>query len=158
MRRSSNEKVLPELKQAFAQGGPRAALAYLNSLTDHRFTSLYRFDDEVLRNVTFYDRERPDVDRCEDLPVMASYCVFVRDSGAKFMTQEARGDQRLNNHPKQNTVQSYCGVPLLSNDGTMFGTICHFDFKPGRIADLDVELLEYMATILRSEDDPGAKS
>ncbi|MEO6035404.1 MAG: hypothetical protein ABIQ35_09135 [Verrucomicrobiota bacterium] len=32
----------------------------------------------------------------------------------------------------------------------MFGTICHFDCKPGRIADLDVELLEYMAALLRS--------
>ncbi|MEO7677326.1 MAG: hypothetical protein ABIV39_11250 [Verrucomicrobiota bacterium] len=38
----------------------------------------------------------------------------------------------------------------LDRDEKMFGTICHFDCKPGRIADLDVELLEYMAALLRS--------
>ncbi|MDZ4815732.1 MAG: hypothetical protein SGI71_05650, partial [Verrucomicrobiota bacterium] len=33
----------------------------------------------------------------------------------------------------------------------LFGTICHFDFKPGRIDDLDVELLEYMASLAQSQ-------
>lgn len=149
MTRTSNESVLPELKEVFANGGPRAAIAFLNSLTAHRFTSLYRFDGEMLRNITFYDRERPDSDSCEDIPVMASYCVFVRDSGAMFTTVEAQHDDRVRNHPKQSTVQAYCGVPLLNREGKLFGTICHFDFKPRRIADLDVELLEYMARLLQ---------
>lgn len=148
MNRTSNKKVIPELKVVFAKGGPRAAIAFLNSLTSHRFTSLYRFDGEMLRNAIFYDRENPELDHCEDIPVLASFCVFVRDSGATFKTRDARHDVRLNNHPKQNTIQSYCGVPLLNPQGKMFGTICHFDFKPGHIEDLDVELLEYMATLL----------
>ncbi len=151
MTRNSNESALPKLKIVFASGGPRAAIAFLNSLTDHRFTSLYRFDGETLRNITFYDREHPDLEICEDIPVMASYCVFVRDSGRMFMTAEAQNDDRVQNHPKQRTVQSYCGVPLLDRAGKLFGTICHFDFKPRRIADLDVELLEYMATLLQTQ-------
>ena len=142
------------MKEAFAKGGPRAALAFLNSLTSHRFTSLYLFDEEMLLNVVFYDREHPELTRSEDIPVMASYCIFVRDSKAPFMTEEARTDERVNNHPKQETLQSYCGVPLFSRDGKMFGTICHFDFEPGRVSDLDVELLEYMAILLGSHYDP----
>lgn len=151
MNRNSNEQVLPELKKVFAEAGPRAAIAFLNSLTGHRFTSLYRFDGGMLRNITFYDRENPDIGNCEDIPVMASYCVFVRDSGAKFMIAEAQYDDRVKGHPKQSTVQSYCGVPLLNREGKLFGTICHFDFKPGRIADLDIELLEYMGTLLQAQ-------
>ncbi len=105
----------------------------------------------MLRNAIFYDRENPELDSCEDIPVLASYCVFVRDSGAPFLTKNARHDVRLDNHLKQNTVQSYCGVPLINREGHMFGTICHFDFKPGRIDDLDVELLEYMASLAQSQ-------
>ncbi|HEX8373388.1 MAG TPA: GAF domain-containing protein [Chthoniobacterales bacterium] len=154
--RDSNANVLPQLKQAFDKGGPRDALIFLNSLTNHRFTSLYRFDDEMLRNVVFYDSEHPDLEQCDDIPVLASYCVFVRDSGATFMTLDTQCDERVSHHPKRNSVQSYCGVPLLDVDGKMFGTICHFDFKPGRIENLDVELLEYMAELFRSKGEPLA--
>jgi GAF domain-containing protein len=67
------------------------------------------------------------------------------------MVQDAERDERVRNHPKQATVRSYCGVPLLDRNGKMFGSICHFDFKPGRISDRDVELLEYMARLLQDQ-------
>jgi len=147
----SNKSALNELKYVFSTKGTRCAIAYLNSLTDHRFTSLYRFDGDTLRSVIFYDRQHPEMLTCEDIPVMASYCVFVRDSGAMFTTHEATRDVRLANHPKQHIVQAYCGVPLLDQNGKMFGTICHFDFQPRSTADVDVELLEYMAHLLQNE-------
>ena len=151
MNRNSNDKALFDLKAAFTRDGVRGALAFLNSLTPHRFTSLYRFDGPTLRNITFFDRENPNVETCDDIPVEASYCVFVRDLSANFVVQDAGRDERVRNHPKQSTVQCYCGVPLLDRAGKMFGSICHFDFKPGRISDRDVELLEYMARLLQNE-------
>lgn len=147
---------LIELRAAYSRKGVRGALEYLNSRTEQRFTSLYRFDGETLRNITFYDREQPGVESCEDIPVMASYCVFVRDSGTMFMTGDAEHDARTTNHPKSRTLQSYCGVPLLDRDGKMFGTICHFDFKPGRINETDVALMEAMAHLLQLELPPAA--
>lgn len=149
MNRNSNDEAVLGLKAAFNNGGVRGAVAFLNSLTPHRFTSLYRFDGPTLRNITFFDRENPDTESCEDIPVEASYCVFVRNLSMRFMVQNAEHDERVRNHPKQATVQCYCGVPLLDRYGKMFGTICHFDFKPGRIDDLDVELMEYMARLLQ---------
>ncbi len=151
MNRNSNDEALLKLKNAFNHGGVRGALAFLNSLTPHRFTSLYRFDGPTLRNITFYDRENPKVETCDDIPVEASYCVFVRDLSESFMVQDAERDERVRNHPKQAMVRSYCGVPLLDRNGKMFGSICHFDFKPGRISDRDVELLEYMARLLQNQ-------
>ncbi|MEO8435850.1 MAG: GAF domain-containing protein [Pyrinomonadaceae bacterium] len=151
MNRNSNDEALLKLKAAFANGGVRGAVAFLNSLTHHRFTSLYRFDGPTLRNITFFDRENPTVDSCEDIPVEASYCVFVRDTSARFTVRDAGRDERVKNHPKRDVVQSYCGVPLLDRNGKMFGSICHFDFKPGPVSDLDVELLEYMARLLQQE-------
>ena len=149
MNRSSKDEAVTELMAAYTDGGLRAAIAFLNSLTDHRFTSVYRFDGGTLRNITFFDRENPSLERCEDIPVEASYCVFVRDLATSFVVQDSEGDERVRDHAKRTTVQSYCGVPLLDRDGKMFGSICHFDLKPGRVDDRDVELLEYMARLLQ---------
>ncbi len=142
---------LLELKTSFTRGGARLAVAFLNSRTRHRFTSLYRFDGETLRNITFYDRENPTVESCEDIPIEASYCVFVRDTSKKFLVEDAASDTRVKDHPKKATLRFYCGVPLLDRDGKMFGSICHFDLEPGRIAEGEVELLEYMAGLLQEQ-------
>ena len=146
------------LRDALTAGGPRAALAYLNSRTPHRFTAMYRFDDETLRNQEFYDALNPAQDRTDDIPVMASYCVFVRDLGDTFSTGHAAHDDRLGAHPKRRVLQAYCGVPLRDEEGTMFGTICHFDFDPMPMAASEVELMESVAPMLRRVlgDPPGA--
>ena len=109
--RESNATVIPRLKKAYSEEGCRSALALLNSLCGLRFTSLYRFTGETLRNITFYDREYPEVNTCDDIPVLASYCVFVRDSGAPFKTENAKSDERAANHPKQETIQTRSGFP-----------------------------------------------
>ena len=138
-----------QLRTVLAEEGTRAALAYLNSLTSQRFTSLYRFDGELLSNVTFYDREAPEAESCDTIPVLASYCVFVRDTAARFATSAALADRRLDGHPKQAQVQSYCGVPLRDREGRMFGSVCHFDLGPGSVTELDVSLMEHLANLLQ---------
>ena len=145
----SYEAAREQLRTVLATEGARAALAFLNSLTSQRFTSLYRFDGEQLRNVTFYDREAPEVESCDTIPVLASYCVFVRDSGTRFATTAALEDRRLDGHPKQAQVQSYCGVPLRDREGRMFGSVCHFDFSPGAVSERDVSLMEDLANMLQ---------
>jgi hypothetical protein len=101
MKRDSNKHTL---KAVLTSGNVRAAIAYLNSLTAYRFTSLYRFDVGTLRNVTFFDRENPGTTKCEDIPVEASYCVFVRDLNATFLLQDAEHDDRVRAHPKRATI------------------------------------------------------
>jgi GAF domain-containing protein len=136
------------LKSVLAQDGIRAALAFLNGLTPHRFTALFRFDDKILRNVCFYDSEQPDIQGCADIPVTDSYCVFVRDEGRVFTVIASLSDDRVSRHSKRVEVQSYCGVPLLDENGRMFGSICHFDFRPMSISDENVALMEKIAPLL----------
>ena len=111
-------------------------------MTEHRFTALYRFDKDSLHNLYFFDRENPAQTSTPDIPVMASYCVFVRNSGHVFSTPDALQDERVRGHPKRHEVQSYVGVPLLDQDGKMFGSVCHFDIRPVAISDESVHLLE----------------
>jgi GAF domain-containing protein len=137
------------LRTILDNGDVRAAVIYLNSLTDHRFTSIYRFDNSELRNLYFYDRENPEQHSTPDIPVMASYCVFVRSQRDTFTISNASSDERLDGHPKQQSVQSYCGVPLMDVDGRMYGTICHFDLRTIPISASTVELMESVSRFLR---------
>ena len=128
-------------------GGVRLALLYLNSRTPHRFTAIFRFEEGTLRNLHLIDRLDPKVERCPDLPVLESYCLFVRDSGCTFLTEDALHDTRVEGHPKQRVVQSYCGVPLFDGDD-LFGTICHFDYRSIPFSKEDVWVLEEIAPML----------
>jgi hypothetical protein len=113
MNRISNAEALSKLKTILSQDGTRAAVIFLNELTKHRFTALYRFDGDILHNLYFYDCENPEAHSSPDIPVMASYCVFVRDSGAHFETQDSLRDDRVHNHPKRQVVQSSTAACLF---------------------------------------------
>ena len=136
------------LRSLLKAGDVRAALIYLNALTDYRFTALYRFDRDALVNRHFVDRQNPDVLQTGEIPVPASYCVFIRDTAAAFRLADAFEDARVAGHPKKQLIRSYCGVPLTDENGTMFGSVCHFDFEPHALKDSDVELLESIAPLL----------
>ena len=151
MRRNSNEQALAELRVILRRDGVRPALVYLNGLTEHRFSALYQFDGETLRNLYFCDREYPDVESTDEIPVTASYCVFLRESGVLFHTSDAMRDDRVRSHPKREQIQSYCGVPVVDARGKLFGSICHFDLEPRIIRDEDVDLMESVARLLRDE-------
>ncbi|MCC6426527.1 MAG: GAF domain-containing protein [Phycisphaerales bacterium] len=137
-----------ELKAIYLSSGVRAALGFLNGLTSHRFTALYRFDDQMLTNLYFFDRHDPSATSSPQIPVLASYCVFVRSSSQMFRTVDALRDERVADHPKRQQIQSYCGVPLCDESGRVFGTICHFDFDPMGISDAIVALMEFMGALL----------
>jgi GAF domain-containing protein len=136
------------LRKVISQSGVRAGLEFLNKLTNHRFTALYRFDGEMLKNIFLFDRENPHQESTAEIPVLASYCVFVRDSGASFCVENSVTDARTVNHPKKLKIKSYCGVPLLDQFGKMFGTICHFDVNPRGTSVDNVALMEDFASLI----------
>lgn len=138
-----------ERVRALLDGGDlRGAVILLNSLAPHRFTSLFRFDGDMLRTVVFFDRDNPTQAVVDDIPVAASYCVFVREGGSTFTVPDAACDPRVDGHPKQSVFRSYCGVPLIDAAGRMHGTVCHFDFDPHPDDIRTVDLLESVAPFL----------
>lgn len=145
---------LAEIRHLLNQGRVRDALALMNSLTEHRFTALYRFDRETLRNRYFYDRSNPAVESTDDIPILASYCVYVRDTNRMFETTHAREDERTAGHEKREKLQAYCGVPLVDEAGRSFGSVCHFDFDPRAISPENLELMEAFAGLLGRAEAP----
>lgn len=145
---SSINANLQEMKALRDSAGVRSVLIYLNERTSHRFTAMFRFVGPKLNSVCFYDRDCPEIESCQETPISASYCVFVRDMGQTFTTIDSLSDQRVSSHPKRLEIRSYVGVPLIDVSGDMFGTICHFDTLPCSIDDRSVELMEALGSIL----------
>jgi GAF domain-containing protein len=75
-----------------------------------------------LRNLHLIDRDNPKIERCPDLPVLDSYCLYVRNTAKLFVMDDSLQDDRVLGHPKQQVVQSYYGIPLMDENG---GVVWH---------------------------------
>lgn len=112
------------------EGGLHAAMKWLNSQVPYRFTAIFAFEGDMLRNICLVDKENADVTECADQPILNSYCTYIHRSGERFRVDDARRDERVADHPKRYSYQCYYGIPLVATDGKMLGTVCHFDVNP----------------------------
>jgi GAF domain-containing protein len=138
-------------KTLLEEAGVFEALRFVNSKSAHRFTALYAFDGPLLRNVCLVDKENNSVRRMDSCNVTDSYCLYVRNSNQKFVMPDSLSDERVAEHPKREVIQSYCGMPLINEQSTLLGTICHFDFSPIPYTDEEVDILEMIAPDLVHE-------
>jgi PAS domain S-box-containing protein len=125
-----------------------AVLRYLNARTSHRYTGLYRFDDDVLRNVALFDREEPATQSGPDAPLGETYCSIVGTTGGTFATDDTRHDPRTAAHPARDAVVSYCGALVRAPDGRAVGTLCSFDVEARPVPSHEIPLLEAVAPLL----------
>lgn len=149
----------PTTDEAFARfsdtleaAGLRAALAYLLGLTDYRFIAIFRFEDAKANAAVFYDRHNPAVLGVDEVPASATYCCFARDARGTFTTADAMLDPRLTGHAARETVRAYCGVPLMTSEGEILGTLCHYDLEPRDAGKIDLALMLQVASALVQRD------
>jgi CheY-like chemotaxis protein len=144
--------MLERLVEVVADGDLGGMLRLLNGSAPHRFTSMHRFDGEMVATIARFDRAEPDR---SDVPatssVAASYCEFVRNLHAPFVLVDAANDARVVTVPGRGEIRAYCGVPLFKRDGAAFGSLCHWDVEPRPAEGRVVALLERAARLLRSE-------
>ena len=140
--------IAAKFKQTLASGGLRAAMRLLNDRVSYRYTAIFAFDGEMLRNICLIDKENSDITKCADQPITESYCMYIRSSGARFNTEQSLADQRVEGHPKRRSIQSYYGIPLFDSEGKMLGTVCHFDSTPLRVTETVAEALDDLAPLI----------
>ena len=144
----ASQAAFDTFSQTLATSGLRPALAYLLSLTDYRFIAIFRFENGKANAAAYVDRENPELLGIAEAPEQATYCCFVRDSGGVFTTADSMQDPRLDSHPKRHTLRAYCGVPVMDAEGTMIGTLCHYDMVPRDPNQIDLELMVQVASAL----------
>lgn len=143
MKRISNDKAFSQLRSVLEQEGIRPALVFLNGLTRHRYTSVFLFEDQTGRHAYFYDRDNPGQEKAPDILLYNSYCIYVKRLETSFLVCDSLQDSKVEpDHPKKDTIRSYCGVPLVDDNRNVFGSACHYDRKPVETDARDVELLE----------------
>ena len=148
MAQESFREILEAFETVLRDAGLHRSLGFLNLRTSHRFTGIYRFDAQVLRNVMLFDRQNPDLSLGEDAPMKETYCSIVGANVAPFFTADARLEEQLAEHPARENIISYCGVVLSTDDGRTFGTLCHFDLLPQPIHIDEIPLMEAAAPLI----------
>ena len=128
--------------------GIRAALYSVLRKSDYRYISIFRFKDGRATSAVHVDRDDLNVQQAAEVADTATYCCHVRNTGEAFATADASADPRTADHPAKNVVRSYVGVPIVTPDGELLGTLCHYDLVPRDPSRLDVELLVQVSSAL----------
>jgi GAF domain-containing protein len=128
--------------------GVVAGLAFLNRRVGHRCTAIYRLEHLTVRNLYLFDRQGAQLpEALSVVPLGDSFCQHAIREGA-FLTEDTRDDVRVDGSPFQGVVVAYHGIPLRDKRGQLFGSICHFDFKPQALPDEEFEVLQQAALTL----------
>jgi CheY-like chemotaxis protein len=134
------------VERLIAANDVRGVLELLNGHSAYHYSSIFRFADGKLDSVWTFDRAARRVDAsAPDLPIAASYCTYVASAAAAFHVADAPTDPRVADHSKRQSVRSYCGVPLFRADGSLFGTLCHYDEEPRPLEPAVIAELERVA-------------
>jgi GAF domain-containing protein len=141
-----------DFQQRLSASGLRPALADLLQRTDYRFLAIFRFQEGRATAAAFVDRAHPEQAWTDEVPANATYCCYVRDARGAFTTADALADPRLVGHPARESVQAYHGVPIMTPEGEILGTLCHYDTQPRDPAQIDLELMVKVAAFLARED------
>jgi CheY-like chemotaxis protein len=139
-----------KLRRLLETDGVHAVLRFLNDRTPYRYTAIYRFDGDTLRNLHSFDAERPEAVRGEDALLAERYCSIVQAEERPFATADARRDERLRDHPARDRWLAYCGVLVRDAEGKPFGALCHFDVVPCDVPSAEVPLMETAAHLVAS--------
>ena len=132
----------------FEDYGLRASLAHVLDYTDYRYIGIFKFEDAQVKTVVFYDRENPAVMSSPSMPESATYCCYVRDGKGVFTTADSLLDDRLRAHPAREVYQCYTGVPIMDPEGTLMGTLCHYDVVARDPDQLNLPLMFQIASKL----------
>ncbi|MDO9404892.1 MAG: GAF domain-containing protein [Polaromonas sp.] len=137
------------LESAFGRGGLEEGLRFLNGRVAHRFSAVYRLEDQMLHNMQLVDKVEDGFDRTvlQAVPLGDSFCQFVMRDG-HFRTSKTSDIDSLNGHPYKGVLESYVGLPLMKIPGELYGTLCHFDFGEKPLSDEEFSFLQKVARLI----------
>lgn len=142
------QQAVIEFENILRTKGVQAALRFLNALTPHRFTGVYRYDGTILRNIALFDQYDPNIQHGDDFPMEDAPCAHVGGHGGWLVVKEFLSDPRFLR--SFTPIVSYCGALIRTPDGNPFGTVCHFDTKPCDTPPDNAFLLEAVAPLVYS--------
>lgn len=130
----------------------------LDSAPEKDFDSLVKLTslifDVPIATVTMVDQKRQwfkakvGLDICET-PREVSFCDHAIKQNKALVVNDTIQDARFSNNPlviNAPFLRFYAGVPIITPDHFMLGTLCIMDTKPRTISHLQMEMLHLIAT------------
>ncbi len=111
-------------------GGLGAALDFLNTRTDYRFTFVYKSEPPFARRVLVHDRESLYISSRDLVPVTQTFFGFMLGEPA-FATADGLLDERSCRHPARTHFRGFFGIQLPYPDGRLYGWLAHA--SPGAV-------------------------
>lgn len=95
---------------------------------------------------------RSGLDMCQT-PRDVSFCAHSLEQGRALLIPDALADDRFRFNPlvtAEPRIRSYLGQPIASFDGTLLGTLCLADPRPGRFHAGQMEQLGHLASTVEA--------
>lgn len=87
----------------------------------------------------------------EEIPLSESLCSVAIKEKNIIIVEDAAKDERFRNFPLVKyppKIRFYAAVPLVSSEGTIIGTLCIADDKPGTLTPEQRDALEHLSTFV----------
>ncbi len=94
-----------------------------------------------------------------ELPLETTICNEIRDSGHKVVIDHVANDPQFRDHPTPAMYgfQSYISVPIVRDDGQVWGTLCAIDPRPASLKSDAVNMFELFAQLVAFHLDAHAR-
>ena len=90
----------------------------------------------------------------KEVPLEESFCLLPWQSRGSVIIQDTALALHLTNHPLRSLGDSprfYAGMPLITSDGELIGTICALNNEPRPFSARELRILENLAFLASSE-------
>jgi diguanylate cyclase (GGDEF)-like protein len=90
----------------------------------------------------------------KQVPLGDSFCQYALLSPEPIVVPDAELDPRFRANPHviaPNGVRFYAGMPLVTSDGLIIGTVCAIDSRPRHFSVRDTEILRELAHVVMGE-------
>lgn len=90
----------------------------------------------------------------KQVPVGDSFCQHALHSPEPLIVPDATLDPRFRANPhvtEPNGVRFYAGMPLVTGDGLIIGTVCAIDSRPRHFSARETEILRELSRVVMSE-------
>jgi len=142
-------------------------IALLDTGAEESFDRLTRLATRILRApaglVSLVEADRQFFKSCVGLPqpwvarrqtpLTHSFCQHVVATGQPLLVADARNHLLLRDNlaVRDLGIIAYAGVPLITSDGFVLGSLCAIDYEPRTWSDADLEILSDLGAAVMTE-------
>jgi GAF domain-containing protein len=130
--------------------GVQAMLADVSRVTGMRFSAVARVTDLRWTACAVHDLLEFGLRPGQDLILESTICNEIRQKPELVAFNQASADPRYASHhtPALYGFQSYLSVPIMLEDGAVFGTLCALDPEPAQMDDAAIEQVKTIAATI----------